>query len=311
MPSKGQTREEQRIAAVRSFNRFYPLQVGLVSPGYLDSPFSITEARVIYELAQRAKTEVAELRRELGLDAGYLSRMLNGFEEKGLIERERSKTDRRRQLVKLTAKGRYTFASLDRRSGQEIGAVLRPHSEEQQRQLVEAMSSIRTILGEPLDRRRLTIREAELGDHGWVLERHAHLYADEEGWDEPFVTLVAGVIADYLKSHDPVVERCWVGELEGQRAGAVYCVRRSAEVAQLRLLFVESWARGLGLGSRLVERCIRFARRQGYQRMVLWTNNTLESARRIYDAAGFVQTNEEPHPVFPKGTVGQELWLDL
>jgi DNA-binding MarR family transcriptional regulator/N-acetylglutamate synthase-like GNAT family acetyltransferase len=303
--------QDHRVAAVRAFNRFYPLKVGLLSPGYLHSPFSITEARVIHEIATHPGSEVADLRRELGLDAGYLSRILNHFEEDGLIKRGRSSADRRRQLVELTAKGRRTFASLDRRSGAEIGDVLRAYSDEQQRRLIEAMGSIRRILGDGLDERRVEIRAAGPGDHGWVLERHAHLYDDDLGWPPEFEALVAGILAEFLGDHDPKRERAWVAELDGERAGAVYCVRKSESVAQLRLLFVEGWARGFGLGNRLVDECIRFARANGYQRMVLWTNSSLESARRIYDAAGFQQTGEEPNPVFPEGTVGQELWLDL
>jgi DNA-binding MarR family transcriptional regulator/N-acetylglutamate synthase-like GNAT family acetyltransferase len=303
--------QDQRVSAVRAFNRFYPLQVGLLSPGYLHSPFSITEARVIYEIATRSSAEVAGLRRELGLDAGYLSRMLNRFEEDGLIARERSRADRRRQLVKLTAKGRRTFASLDRRSSAEIDGVLSPHSDEQQARLVEAMGSIRRILGEPLDERQAQIREIRPGDHGWVLERHAHLYEDDLGWPPEFEALVARIVADYLSQHAPARERGWIAELDGERAGAVYCVRKSDDDAQLRLLFVEDWARGFGIGRKLVDRCIRFARSKGYERMVLWTNSSLDSARRIYDAAGFTQTSVAPNEVFPKGTVGQELWLDL
>jgi GNAT superfamily N-acetyltransferase len=172
-------------------------------------------------------------------------------------------------------------------------------------------SSARLGLVAASTERRVKIREAELGDHGWVLERHAHLYPADSGWDRPFVALVAGVIADFLATSDTEYERAWIGEVDGERAGAVYCMRRSDEVAQLRLLFVESSARGHGLGTELVERCVDFARERGYERMVLWTNNSLESARRIYDAAGFRQTKEEPHPVFPEGTVGQELWLEL
>jgi GNAT superfamily N-acetyltransferase len=228
-----------------------------------------------------------------------------------LIKRERSNADRRRQLVELTAKGRRIFAGLDRRSSAEIGGVLRDYSDEQQRRLVEAMGSIRRILGEPLERRRITIREIRPGDHGWVLERHAHLYDDDLGWPPEFEALVARIVADFLAEHDPERERGWVAELDGERAGAVYCVRNSDDVAQLRLLFVEDWARGIGIGGKLVDRCIRFARSRDYQRMVLWTNSSLDSARRIYDAAGFEQTNEEPHPVFPEDTVGQELWLNL
>jgi DNA-binding MarR family transcriptional regulator/GNAT superfamily N-acetyltransferase len=311
MAKATKSRQDHRVAAVRAFNRFYPLKVGLLSPGYLHSSFSITEARVIHEIATHPGTEVARLRRELGLDAGYLSRILNRFEAEGLVKRGRSSADRRRQLVELTAKGRRTFASLDRRSGAEIGDVLGAYSDEQQRRLVEAMGSIRRILGDGLDERRIDIREIRPGDHGWVLERHAHLYADHLGWPPEFEALVARIVADFLAGHDPDREGAWVAELDGERAGAVYCVRKSEGVAQLRLLFVEDWARGQGLGRKLVDKCIRFARARGYRRMVLWTNSSLESARRIYDAAGFRQTGEEPHPAFPKGTVGQELWLDL
>jgi DNA-binding MarR family transcriptional regulator/GNAT superfamily N-acetyltransferase len=305
------TKQHDRVAAVRAFNRFYPLKVGLLSPGYLHSRFSITEARVIHEIATHPSTEVADLRRELGLDAGYLSRILNRFEEDGLVRRDRSSADRRRQLVELTAKGRRTFASLDRRSGREIGEVLGAYSDDEQRRLVEAMGSIRRILGEGLEQRRVQIREIRPGDHGWVLERHAHLYDDDLGWPPQFEALVARIVADFLTEHDPERERGWIGELDGERAGAVYCVRKSDEVAQLRLLFVEDWARGLGVGRKLVEKCIRFGRSAGYERMVLWTNSSLTSARRIYDAAGFEQTSQAPNPVFPEGTVGQELWLDL
>ena len=300
-----------RVAAVRAFNRFYPLKVGLLSPGYLHSSFSITEARVIHEIATHPGTEVAHLRRELGLDAGYLSRILNRFGEEGLIKRVRSSADRRRQLVELTAKGRRTFARLDERSGAEIGEVLGAYSDEQQRRLVEAMGSIRRILGEPLERRRMEIRPIRPGDHGWVLERHAHLYDDDLGWPPEFEALVARIVSDFLTEHDSKRERGWIAELEGERAGAVYCVSKSDTVAQLRLLFVEDWARGLGIGGKLVDRCIRFARAKGYERMTLWTNSSLESARGIYDARGFEQIGEEPNPVFPEGTVGQELRLDL
>jgi DNA-binding MarR family transcriptional regulator/GNAT superfamily N-acetyltransferase len=310
----GRVRDEQlehRVAAVRAFNRFYTKQLGLLRRGYLDSPFSLPEARVLYELAQRDETEVAELRRALDLEAGFPSRIHDGFERDDLIRGERSSEDRRRQLVELTGKGRAAFRSLDRRSSKELAAMLGVHPEERQRRLVEAMGAIRTILGEPLERRRVEIRHAGPGDQGWVLERHAHLYSDTEGWGEPFVALVARVVADFLDKHDPARERAWIAEVDGERAGAVYCVRKSAKVAQLRLLFVEPWARGLGIGTRLVDECIRFAGRSGYRRLMLWTNNSLASARRIYDAAGFRQTKEEPHHVFPEGTTGQELWLDL
>lgn len=300
-----------RVAAIRAFNRFYTRQLGFLQQGYLDSPFSLTEARIVYELASRPESEVAELRGYLGLDAGYMSRVLDRFERDGLISRSRSSEDRRRQLVRLTAQGRTAFRRLDRRTQSDLSELLGARTEEQQRRLVEAMSGIREILGEPLDERGIEIRHARSGDHGWVLDRHAHLYAGIEGWDEDFEALIARILADFLADHDPKLERAWIAELDGERAGAVYCIRNGEGVAQLRLLFVEEWARGLGIGAKLVDRCIRFARSKGYRRMVLWTNSSLESARRIYDAAGFVQAKEEPHPVFPEGTVGQELWLDL
>src|SRR3954451_24795085 len=241
--AKSTKKEGDRVAAVRAFNRFYPLKGGLLSPGYLHSSFSITEARVIHEIATHPGSEVAHLRRELGLDAGYLSRILNRFAEEGLVKRERSSADRRRQLVELTGKGRRTFASLDRRSGAEIGGVLRAYSDEQQRRLVEAMGSIRRILGDGPGVRRVEIREIRPADHGWVLERHANLYDDHLGWPPEFEALVAQIVADFLAEHDPDRERGWVGELDGERAGSFYCVRNSDDVAQLRLRFVEDWAR--------------------------------------------------------------------
>jgi DNA-binding MarR family transcriptional regulator/ribosomal protein S18 acetylase RimI-like enzyme len=314
MPSATKSQSDQRdnrVAAVRAFNRFYTRQLGFLQQGYLDSPFSLTEARIIYELANRKETEVVELRTDLELDPGYVSRVLDRFERDGLIARARSSADRRRQVVTLTAKGRTAFRALDRRTRKDLTEMLRGRSEEQQRRLVEAMSGIREILGEPLEERRFDIRPAGPGDHGWVLERHAHLYDDELGWPPEFEALIARILAEFLTEHDPERERGWIAELDGERAGAVYCVRNQDDVAQLRLLFVESWSRGLGVGSKLVDECLRFARSAGYERMVLWTNSSLESARRIYDAAGFKQTSEEPHPAFPEGTLGQELQLDL
>jgi DNA-binding MarR family transcriptional regulator/GNAT superfamily N-acetyltransferase len=312
MPSATkQTEQDHRVAAIRAVNRFYTRQLGFLQQHYLDSPYTLTEGRIIYELAGRPETEVAELRRYLDLDAGYLSRVLDRFEQQGLIGRKRSSTDRRRQLVRLSGKGRAAFRSLDRRTRSDLAELLGNRTEEQQRRLVEAMVGIRTILGEPLDQRRIAIRTAAPGDHGWVLERHAHLYDDGLGWPPEFEALVARIVAEFLTEHDQKRERGWVAELDGERAGAVYCVRNSDDVAQLRLLFVEDWARGLGIGGKLVKHCIRFARRRGYRRMTLWTNSSLTSARQIYDGVGFSQTKEEPNPVFPEGTVGQELWLDL
>jgi len=303
---------EQRVAAVRAFNRLYTKEIGLLGEGFLGTSHSLTEGRVIFELAQRKRTEVVELRRQLELDPGYLSRILARFEGAGLIERRRSEADRRRQLVSLTAKGRRAWRELDRRSSAELGELLAGQSEERQRRLVAAMRSIAGILDEGgRDSPRVELRAPGPGDHGWVLERHGALYARERGWGERFESLVAGVVSEFLAGHDPDRERCWIAELDGERAGCVYCTRRSPRVAQLRLLLVEPWARGHGIGGRLVSECLEFARGAGYRRMMLWTNSRLAAARAIYDAAGFDQTSEAPSEVFDADSVGQELWLDL
>ena len=304
-------RADGRVDAVRAFNRFYTKEIGLLGSGYLGTPYTLAETRVIWELAQRPSTEVTELRRDLDLDPGYLSRILARFERDGLVARERSPQDRRRQLASLTRRGRATFRSFDRRSSAEIGELLDDHTEEEQRRLAEAMGSVRAILGDPAAPREVTLRAPEPGDHGWVLERHGSLYAAERGWGEPFQALVAKVVHDFLAGHDPERERMWVADLDGERAGSVYCTRRSPRVAQLRLLLVEPWARGSGAGSKLVDACLDFARAAGYRQMMLWTNSSLTSARRIYDARGFELRSEAPSEVFDADSVGQELWLDL
>lgn len=308
---KARTRE-QRIAAVRAFNRFYTKRIGLLGEGFLGTPYTLTEGRVIFELAQRRETEVVELRRLLGLDPGYLSRILARFERDGLVKRRRSEADRRRQLVALTAKGRRAWRTLDRRSSAELGELLAGQSEDGQRRLVGAMRTIGGILDPGRsDAGRIELRPPGAGDHGWVLERHGELYAREQGWGERFEALVAGVVSEFLGGHDPERERCWIATLDGERAGCVYCTRRSPRVAQLRLLLVEPWARGHGIGGRLVSECIEFARGAGYRRMMLWTNGRLASARSIYDAIGFEQVSEAPSEVFDSNSVGQELWLEL
>ena len=305
-----QTNLAERVAAVRDFNRFYTKQIGLLGDGLLRTPHSLTEARVIWELAQRGETEVAELRRSLELDAGYVSRILARFEREGLVARKRSEVDRRRQVVRLTRSGQTAFRTLDRRSAEKLGGVLGEHSDAEQRRLLAAMGAIRAILGGGIEG-RVELRAPGPGDHGWVLERHGELYARERGWGPRFETLVAEVVAGFLAGHDPERERCWIAELDGKRAGSIYCTQRSKRVAQIRLLLVEPWARGHGISGRLVDECLEFARDSGYERIMLWTNSRLESARAIYESAGFEQSSEAASEVFDAGSVGQELWLDL
>lgn len=296
---------EDRVAAVRAFNRFYTDTIGVLREGLLHTPYSLTEARTIFELAQQEPTELAELRRILHVDAGYLSRILARFEADGLITRVRSTTDGRRQVIRLTAAGRAAFQDLDTRSAQEIGRLLAGLSDEDQRRLVSAMDVIRTVL-EPAPRPdAYLLRPLGPGDLGWVVQRHGVRYADEYGWDETFEALVARIVADFATDRDPRRESGWIAEVDGAPVGCVLCTRKDDATAQLRLLLVEPTARGLGIGSRLVEECVRFARRAGYQDITLWTNDVLAAARRIYERAGFTLIDEQPHHSFGHNLVGQ------
>ena len=295
----------ERVAAVRAFNRFYTNVIGLLREGLLRTPYSLTEARVIFELAQRDATELAELRRELDIDAGYLTRILARFEADGLVEKERSETDRRRYVARLTPRGRAAFAMLDRRSAEEVGAMLSRLGEVEQRRLVAAMGAIRGILEPSRRSKSCALRSPQAGDFGWVIHRHGALYAEEYGWDESFEALVARIVADYVENRDPRVENAWIAELDGEPGGSVFCVKKDARVAQLRLLLVEPRARGLGIGTQLVERSVDFARRAGYERIMLWTNDVLDDARRIYERTGFELEEEAPHHSFGRDLVGQ------
>jgi DNA-binding MarR family transcriptional regulator/GNAT superfamily N-acetyltransferase len=302
----------QRVAAVRRFNRFYTKQIGLLHEGYLESPFSLAEVRVLYELAHRDTPTAAELRRELGLDAGYLSRILRGFEKRGLIHRTPSEADGRQTLLSLTEKGRRAFAPLHTRSRDEIGALLSRLSPAEQHRALDAMHTIEQLLGAlPEPRAPYLLRSHQPGDMGWVVHRHGTLYAQEYGWDERFEALVAGVVAKFIEHHDPKRERCWIAEKDGEIVGSVFLVGRSKTVAQLRLLLVEPKARGLGIGARLVGECVRFARHAGYRKVTLWTNSVLRSARRIYQAAGFRLVREAPHRSFGADLVGETWDLPL
>jgi DNA-binding MarR family transcriptional regulator/GNAT superfamily N-acetyltransferase len=303
--------EAEHVSAVRAFNRFYTKELGLLGRGFMGTPYTLTEARIIWEIARRGSAEASEIRAELDLDAGYLSRILARFEDGGLIIRERSEADRRRQLVRLTGSGRATFRTFDRRSSKELSQLLEEHTEAEQRRLVEAMGDVRSILGDPAAPRELTLRGPEPGDHGWILERHAAVYGAEYGFDAPFEAYCGQVIVDFIRDHDPERERCWIAELDGVRCGSIYCTKRSETVAQVRLLLVEPWARGAGAGAALANACVDFAREAGYEQIMLFTNSNLTSARRIYESIGFEFTGEQPEDIFNDGSVGYEFWMDL
>lgn len=296
---------DDRVATVRSFNRFYTNVIGVLQEGLLRTPYSLTEGRVIFELAQRGTTELANLRRTLDIDAGYLSRILDRFEADGLVRRGRSTSDARRQVIRLTGQGRRAFRTLDERSAKEVRSLLSRLTEEDQRRLVGAMGAISGLLDRSPRSGSFVLRSPGAGDFGWVVQRHGALYASEYGWDETFEALVARIVADFVDHRDPKGEAAWLAELDGERVGCVFCVRKDEKVAQLRLLLVEPHARGVGIGSRLVEECIQFARRAGYEQMLLWTNDVLEDARRIYERAGFELREQTKHHSFGHDLVGQ------
>jgi DNA-binding MarR family transcriptional regulator/N-acetylglutamate synthase-like GNAT family acetyltransferase len=303
---------DRRVGDIRHFNRFWTRQIVVLREGYLESPFSLTEARVLYELAHREVTTASELGKELGLDAGYLSRILRGFEKHGLIHKRPSEADGRRRLLRLTERGREAFAPLDARSRSEIGAILGGMSITGQECLVGAMRTIERLLSagpEPVV--PYLLRPHQPGDMGWVVNRHGVLYAREYGWDERFEALVAEIVAKFIQQYDARRERCWIAERDGEIVGCVFLVRESEEIAKLRLLLVEPEARGSGIGSRLVEECIRFARQAGYLKITLWTNDVLNSARRIYEGMGFRLIHEMPHHSFGCDLVGQTWELML
>jgi len=297
---------ERRVAAVRRFNRFYTSRIGVLH--YLGSDFSLGEVRVLYELAHRPDPPTAtELCGVLGVDAGYLSRLLRGFERRRLITRTRSDVDGRRSHLALTAAGRAAFAPLGARSHDEIAALLAPLAEPDRVRLIEAMATIEGILGGADRTPPFTLRPHRPGDMGWVVQRHGALYAEEFGWDERFEALVATIVARFIERYDPACERCWIAEKDGARIGSVFLVRRSRTAAQLRLLLVEPKARGLGVGTRLVAECERFGRERGYRTIVLWTQSVLLAARHIYEAAGYRLTRKERHTSFGHDLVG-ETW---
>jgi DNA-binding MarR family transcriptional regulator/GNAT superfamily N-acetyltransferase len=302
----------QRAEAMRRFNRFYTKQIGVLHEGLVQSPFSLTEVRVLYELAHRDKVTASELATDLGLDAGYLSRMLQRFDYCGFLDKSPSPTDGRRTHLRLTPQGRDAFAPLDQRSHDEAAAMLGRFSAAEQNRLLEAMRTIEELLGPPAaGREPYLLRPHQPGDMGWIIHRHGVLYAQEYGWDEQFEALVAEIAAKFIQHFDPKRERCWIAEKDGEIVGSVFLVKQSDEVAKLRLLLVEPAARGLGIGRRLVGECIRFARQAGYKTITLWTNDVLHAARHIYEQAGFHLVDEEPHHSFGHDLVGQTWELTL
>lgn len=302
------------VQAVRRFSRFYTRQIGVLHEGLLGGPLSLAESRVLYELAQRGTTTAARLAGELGLDRGYLSRILRGFEARDLIERRPSDTDGRQSLLSLTGAGREAFAAIDVRAREEVEAMLEALGAAERRCLVAALGTAEALLGgsgRPDREAAWVLRPHRPGDMGWVVHRHGVLYAQEYGWDERFEALVAEIVARFIEAFDPGRERCWIAERDGAPVGSVFLVRQSDEVAKLRLLYVEPDARGLGIGRRLVDECIGFARQVDYRWVTLWTNDVLVAARRIYQQAGFRLVGEERHRSFGHDLVGEHWELEL
>lgn len=302
----------QRIEAVRQFNRFYTQKIGVLHEGLLKSPFSLTEVRVLYELAHKEKPVASELAKELGLDPGYLSRILAGFKSKNLVDSKPSEQDGRQSILRLTEKGKAAFEPLNERARDEIISLLSSLNENEQIRLIEAMARIRELLSlRPKTEMPYILRPHQPGDMGWVVHRHGILYSQEYRWDETFEALVAGIVAKFIQGFDPKKERCWIAEIEGEIVGSVFLAKESETVSKLRLLLVEPKARGRGIGKRMVNECIRFAGQAGYRKIILWTNNVLLAARRIYETAGFKIILEEPHHSFGHDLVGETWELEL
>jgi DNA-binding MarR family transcriptional regulator/GNAT superfamily N-acetyltransferase len=298
----------QQVSAVRAFNRFYTRKLGVLDRQLLKSPFSLSEARVLYELAHRDDAAAKEIGIELGLDAGYLSRIIQNFDEKGLITRKPLPSDRRQYRLALTTKGRQAFARVDRSSQDDIAAMLAPLGRGDRDRLVAAMVAIERLLGgSQAATSRAVLREPRPGEMGWVVQSHGALYAAEYGFDSSFEALVAEIAAKFLTSFDASRERCWIADLHGVPVGSVFLVRHSDDIAKLRLLLVDPAGRGQGLGQRLVAECIAFAQACGYRKITLWTQSILRTARQIYEKAGFVLVASEPHRSFGQSLVG-ETW---
>ena len=304
---------QQRIAAVRRFNRFYTRQIGLLRKTYLNSPYSLGEMRVLYEISHGNGVTASDVASALDLDAGYLSRVLRNFEKRGLIVRKTSAKDARQSHLALTARGRKMFAPHEQRSQRDVATMLGKLPEGEQARLVSAMATIETLLGEPPAeaKRSYILRAPRHGDFGWIVTRHAQLYAQEYGWTEPFEGLCAQIVADFVNKYDAKRERCWIAELDGENVGTVMLVKDKPGVARIRLLRVDPKARGLGLGARLVDECIRFARAAGYKKVTLWTHSILIAARHVYEKAGFNLTGTDKHKSWGVPVVSEYWDLEL
>jgi len=301
------------VKAIRQFNRFYTRRIGALDP-YLGSPMSLTDVRVLYELAHRETAVASEIGRDLGLDAGYMSRILRRFESEGWLTREPHPRDARQSVLHLTEAGHAAFAPLQQKSREEAAALLESLAPSQRQQLVQAMGTMQSLLdpdAAPPKPQAAILRDPAPGDIGWVVQQHGEIYAREYGWNSKFEALVAGIASEFLLKFQPEWERCWIAELNGERVGAIFVVRKSATVAQLRMLILTPGARGLGLGGKLVDECIAFARLKGYKKMVLWTNSCLAAARGIYAKRGFQLTQSEPHEGYGSPLVGETWELKL
>jgi DNA-binding MarR family transcriptional regulator/N-acetylglutamate synthase-like GNAT family acetyltransferase len=297
------------VQTVRRFNRFYTRQIGVLQEHLLESPFSLTEVRVLYELAHRENATAKELCRDLGLDRGYLSRLLKNFEKHGWIKTELSSQDRRHQFLSLTAKGHAVFDPLERRSSEEVAAMLARLSPQQQKKMLTAIRAIESLLApRPAALPPYILRSHRPGDMGWIVQRHGELYWQEYGYDEGFEAMVAEIVAVFVQKFDPRKERCWVAEKDGENVGCVMLVKKSPAVAKIRVLLVEPWGRGLGIGKRLVGECIGFAREAGYKKIMLWTQRELGAARTIYQRAGFELVAEKKHASWGRSDLVAETW---
>lgn len=303
---------EPRIDAVRKFNRFYTREAGLLKRTFLDTPWSLGEMRVLWEIAYGGQPTASDIARNLGLDAAYLSRMLSGFDADGLISRTKSKTDARQSHLKLTAKGKAAFGAADKRQVAVVRDMLGRLKKDDQQHLVGAMDTVRRLLGDGEDKQSYILRDPKPGDFGWIVQRNAEIYAEEYGWVGPFEGVCAKIVSDYLENYDPALEKTWVAEVNGERAGCIMLVKddpkaKKPDVSRIRLLILDPKARGLGIGRRLVEECIKFSRQKGYKRITLWTHQELTAARAIYAKVGFVKTGEESHDDWG-GKATSEFW---
>jgi DNA-binding MarR family transcriptional regulator/GNAT superfamily N-acetyltransferase len=315
MNSEAAETNDERIAAVRRFNRYYTRQIGVLRKTFLDSPYSLGEARVLYEIASHRERTASEIARSLDLDAGYLSRVLRNFERRGLIRKRTSPKDGRQSHLTLTPRGRKSFMPLDARSQRNTAAMLGKLAPADQARLIAAMETIETLLEEhvqkPASQRRYALRAPRPGDFGWIVNRNAELYAQDYGWVAPFEGVCAQIVADFVNKYDASRERGWIAELDGENVGAVMLANDGDDIARLRLLLVEPKARGLGIGARLVDEAVRFARSAGYRKITLWTHSVLTAARHIYQSAGFKLMRSEEHQSWGQPVVSEHWDLEL